>query len=696
MSLPALARPSSGHANVPTHNRDEYQSLDLSLGLNSSIGTHRASLSSLTSLSPLPKADISCDGIVTETRPERPRSTDLKYSYSKSQMRRGTDEDGAKNCDTSIVREAQVDGATVGYYGSEQTLINRELKQGIVDIESIIEGMHISQIERCVVMKGDMGKVHEQCIRKVDGYQREMQWGVSLGYGIEELCEQLSLAITPGAISALGEPPKIPALYSLVPLLNEMLASELRSIRLDQVCNQLSGMIDPLTNGHFDLIGPITQMMKLVHTDVLAVVVEELKATSPRLQELLKELDLNERERNLALQLNDVQEASSRHLRSVQLLEDLIELIRKRLNDLMLGTGDPEDFSSSYGGITKESTAILKNFKMKKEELKTGIESDIETTKLGLLQEAAKDSEQAEAADESFKESMELLQKNVVQQDTLWNSMLESMDQMKKLGEDRASQVQAHIEMVEKEAKRRYVYADFVTAANLHLTNLHEALKHTEAAHQMACAVDNYFSQGFAKAKAKSVEEKLDQMKIKEMQQYCEVFRKYCLTAGDLVDRKEKRLNGINRLLKNLDFELSMATETLDGDREKYEKDSKEYRRRGEQLLKEILRLKASLEHATADFRVTEEQLEESGIDFVPPELELQEYMAEKKRNYLEKKRALLYDDQQELDRDSTEVRKLDSQVKTTADVTQERREILKTRRLKGSVARIPDISQEA
>ena len=42
-----------------------------------------------------------------------------------------------------------------------------------------------------------------------------------------------------------------------------------------------------------------------------------------------------------------------------------------------------------------------------------------------------------------------------------------------------------------------------------------------------------------------------------------------------LPHRKEKRHHGISRLLKNLEFEAEMAAETLDDDKEQYERDAK-------------------------------------------------------------------------------------------------------------------------
>ena len=52
--------------------------------------------------------------------------------------------------------------------------------------------------------------------------------------------------------------------------------------------------------------------------------------------------EATERERNMALQLNNIPEATEKHLKSVELLEKLLALIRERLNELMLGSGDPQ------------------------------------------------------------------------------------------------------------------------------------------------------------------------------------------------------------------------------------------------------------------------------------------------------------------------------------------------------------------
>ena len=49
-------------------------------------------------------------------------------------------------------------------------------------------------------------------------------------------------------------------------------------------------------------------------------------------------------------------------------------------------------------------------------------------------------------------------------------------------------------------------------------------------------AVLSFFA-AIQRIRDKRIEEQLDELKVKEMQKYCEVFRQYCLVAGDLSDR---------------------------------------------------------------------------------------------------------------------------------------------------------------
>ena len=85
-----------------------------------------------------------------------------------------------------------------------------------------------------------------------------------------------------------------------------------------------------------------------------------MQATRPRLQQLQKELDINERERGLALHFNDITEATEKHVTSVKMLEEMIDIMRKRLNELMLGFQDPEVWASTVAWICCEKSGHVR------------------------------------------------------------------------------------------------------------------------------------------------------------------------------------------------------------------------------------------------------------------------------------------------------------------------------------------------
>eukprot|EP00667_Euglena_gracilis_P003075 EG_transcript_3083 len=602
--------------------------------------------------------------------------------FTATYLRHTIGEGDDKFSGTGTVREAEVTqaGGVVGYFGSEQYLINKELRRAVTELQNAAEGMHESHHERCIAMKEDTDRMNNQIFKEVERYQQQMKWDSNIGLGVADVCEEMHLLTSPATFAELGPVIKVPPIYALVPNLNELLIALLRPARLEQVMATLAEIIVPLT-GREDLVEQVRTVHKMVHTDVLKLVAQELAKSQPIVAQLHRDLEVTERERQMALQLNNIPEATEKHLKSVDILEKLIAIIRARLHELMVGSGDPQTFFNMMGGLRKGMVDDLQALKAEKARLKELLGKDLDGLQRGMDRKMKEEEEHAAAAKKRLDASADKMEALLLQQDAVWAQVLELMDKLKRLGEDHTAQANVHMRVVEEEAKHQQTYAELMEASTAHLTYLHDAMKHTDAALTLVQALEDYFNQATQRIRDKHIEENLAALKTKEMQHYCEVFRQYGLIAGDLLDRKEKRLAGTKKLLRTLDFGTEMATEALDDDLEKYERDTREYRLRADQLQREIVYLRNNLECAAADFKATEEMLEEAGMEFKPPGIEMQEALIDKKKNFLERRRQVLYVDQKELDVHSTEIRKLDSQVRSQMDIVAERRELIKTRK---------------
>eukprot|EP00668_Euglena_longa_P046503 GGOE01062188.1.p1 GENE.GGOE01062188.1~~GGOE01062188.1.p1 ORF type:complete len:672 (-),score=285.90 GGOE01062188.1:287-2302(-) len=607
-------------------------------------------------------------------------SSDKKFAttYLRHTMGEGDD----KFARTGTVREAEVTqgGGVVSYFGSEQYLINKELKRAVAELQNAAEGMHEGHHERCIAMKEDTDRMNNQIFQEVVRFQQQMKWDSKIGLGVADVCEEMQLLTSPASFEDLGPEIKVPPIYALVPTLNELLIAMLRPARLEQVMAALGEIIFPLT-GNDELVEQVRMVHKMVHTDVLKLVAQELAKSQPIVAQLHRDLEVTERERQMALQLNNIPEATEKHLKSVDLLEKLIVVIRERLHELMTGSGDPQTFFNLLGGLRKGMVDDLQALKEGKAKLKEMLAKDVDSLQRGIDQKLGEEEQHLVTAKKQLDRSADRLEQLLMQQDAVWGQVLDLVDKLKTLGEEHTVQTNAHIRLVEEEAKHQQTYAELMETSTSHLAYLHDAMKHTDAALTMISALEDYFNQATQRIHDKHIEESLAALKVKEMQHYCDVVRQYGLIAGDLLDRKEKRLAGTKKLLRTLDFGTEMATEALDDDLEKYERDTREYRLRADQLQREMVYLRYNLDNANADFKATEEMLEEAGIDFKPPSIEMQEALIDKKKNFLERRRQVLFIDQKELDGHSTEIRKLDSQVRSQQDIVAERREQIKTRK---------------
>jgi len=377
--------------------------------------------------------------------------------------------------------------------------------------------------------------------------------------------------------------------------------------------------------------------------------------------ELMREVDNCEREREAALKTDNIALAQERHHQSVELLWQLIVSTRDRLNEVMMGSNDPDNFRSDFDRFQVDVIGSLAQFKVEKENMKEDIAHDLRVLKETLDERRIANEQAIERAREWQHASNIRLGENARKQDEVWAQVCAMVSDLKKLGEERTKEVQIHIEMHDKEEQRRYEHEDFVLINNKHVKTLEDVMRHTESAIRFTYAIDEYFSQGIQSVQEKRVDVILDEMKATEQKRYFDVFRRYALVTDELIDRKEKRLNGLQRMIRNMEYQQEMAIETLDNDVENYAEQIRQLKDKRDTTQKTIARLQTNMDRAMADFSATEGLMEEMGIEYHPPALEIHEKQIKRRKDFLEKRRQFLDKEQNEIDQDTTDIRKMNS-----------------------------------
>eukprot|EP01084_Bolivina_argentea_P175921 304534_1 len=233
---------------------------------------------------------------------------------------------------------------------------------------------------------------------------------------------------------------------------------------------------------------------------------------------------------------------------------------------------------------------------------------------------------------------------------------------MKDLGDQRYQTVNDHVIETEREAKRVSYYREYCSVADAHQKRLDACLAQTDAALKAYQVIEDALLKSGAKLDPAKLDEELGDMKLDEQQFYLKIFRRFWLTTGDLVDKKEKRLNGVNKMHRGLEFQLKIAKESLDPESEKYRVQELDLSRRRDDLVGTIQHLRQSMDKEYDYFKGIEEMLEENEIDFKDPTVELQEFAIDKKARFLNLQKDFVSAEQNDVENDAVNLRKLDQQ----------------------------------
>jgi len=107
--------------------------------------------------------------------------------------------------------------------------------------------------------------------------------------------------------------------------------------------------------------------------------------------------------------------------------------------------------------------------------------------------------------------------------------------------------------------------------------------------------------------------------------EYLEAFRRLYKTLGQLVYKKEKRLEEIDRNIRTTHIQLEFAIETFDPNAKKHSDTKKDLYKLRTQVEEELEMLKDKMATALEAFGPTEDALIQAGIDFMHPAEEVED-----------------------------------------------------------------------
>merc|ERR1719359_2380376 len=227
----------------------------------------------------------------------------------------------------------------------------------------------------------------------------------------------------------------------------------------------------------------------------------------------------------------------------------------------------------------------------------------------------------------SKEKSDRFVKENVEKQEEAWNKIQDLERQLQKLGTERFEEVKRRIDENDREEKRKVEYQQFLDVVSQHKKLLELIVYNCDLAIRATGIIEELVAEGCAAIKARydKTNQELADLRLQIHQEYLEAFRRLYKTLGQLVYKKEKKLEDIDRNIRATHIQLEFSIETFGPNAKKHSDNKKEMYKLRAQVEEELEMLKDKMASALELFGPSEEALIQAGIDFVHPAEELED-----------------------------------------------------------------------
>merc|ERR1711916_285604 len=197
---------------------------------------------------------------------------------------------------------------------------------------------------------------------------------------------------------------------------------------------------------------------------------------------------------------------------------------------------------------------------------------------------------------------------------------------LQKLGTERFEEGKRRIEENDREEKRKVEYQQFLDVVGQHKKLLELTVYNCDLAIRCIGIIEELVAEGCSAIKARydKTNQELADLRLNVHQEYLEAFRRLYRTLGQLVYKKEKRLEDIDRQIRTTHIQLEFSIETFDPNAKKHSDTKKELYKLRAQVEEELEMLKDKMAQALELFGPTEEALTNAGIEFLHPAEEVE------------------------------------------------------------------------
>eukprot|EP00744_Colponema_vietnamica_P000468 GILI01000848.1.p1 GENE.GILI01000848.1~~GILI01000848.1.p1 ORF type:complete len:594 (+),score=283.40 GILI01000848.1:103-1884(+) len=516
----------------------------------------------------------------------------------------------------------------------KQKIHNLKLKTGCLENEELIQDLHVSEWSETQRQK--LRGAHEKAQELMVGVEVGTKWNLTESYDLAKLMRVCGLEMSQRELYKPEDKAQFMEVIQVKKDLQELKQNRNKTrvvsftTMIDNSIAKVEKVEEELRRSQLDAT-QLAQVPKKTLEQIEAImnvtqIQAALASTDDQIKTQLQALDKTNAIQNVAMHDGEMQVAEEQMWTKIQLQERLIDLIKDKFR--LIGKCEDENapFKKIYE-VQKQANQETSQMKDAKRRLKQRCETDLKHIHDAIQRADLEDAEAMKRFMNQKDKSEKFVRENLEKQDECWRKIQEQERMLQKLGTERFEEVKKRIEENDREEKRKVEYQQFLDVVGQHKKLLELSVYNCDLAIRSIGIIEELVSEGCSAIKARydKTNQELADLRLQVHQEYLEAFRRLYKTLGQILYKKEKRLEEIDRQLRTTHIQLEFAIETLDPNAKKHSDTKKDLYKLREQVESEKEVLKDQMAHFLEAFGPTEEALHQAGIDFVHPAEEVEE-----------------------------------------------------------------------
>lgn len=527
----------------------------------------------------------------------------------------------------------------------KQKIHNLKLKTACLENEEYVQELHVSDWSES--QKQKLAAAHEKAHELLAAVEAGTKWNLTQAYDIQKLMRVCGLEMS---VRELYKPEDKPQFMDIIALKKTL--QDLKQHRnktrivsftgtIDNGLSKLEKVEEELRRSQLDATElaqvPVNVLKNLEDCMNVQNVQAALVGNEEQINQQLMSIEKCKEIRNIALSDGEMSIAEEQFYIKAQLLERLVQLVRDKFR--IIGVTDDENrMFSKIHEVQKKAYQETSAMKDAKRRLKQRCEVDLKHVHDAIQKADLEDAEAMKRFAAQKDKSEKFIKDNEDKQDECWRKIQDLERQLQKLGTERFEEVKARIEENDKEEKRKVEYQQFLDVVSQHKKLLELTVYNCELGIRAIGIIEELVAEGCSAIKARydKTNQELADLRLLVHQEYLGVFRRLYKTLGQLVYKKEKKLEDIDRNIRTTHIMLEFCIETFDPNAKKHSDSKKDLYAQRANVEEELQMLKDKMATALEEFRPTEDALIQAGIDFVHPVEEVEECNLQRRSKMVE------------------------------------------------------------